>query len=105
MVGGASFLGMLWWGDGGGGGGHSGGLGRAGAGGGVGLLAVEVAVAAAGGAAERVDGALLARGHELAAAVHGMPTDADRVVLEALPVPRATCSAASWRPDAPSRLC
>uniref|UniRef100_A0A8R7QG75 Uncharacterized protein n=1 Tax=Triticum urartu TaxID=4572 RepID=A0A8R7QG75_TRIUA len=53
----------------------------------VGLPPVEVAVAAARGAAERVDAALLAGGDELAAAVDGVPSDADRVVLEALAVP------------------
>jgi hypothetical protein len=44
-------------------------------------------VAAAGGAAKCVDGALLTRDHEVAAVVHGMPVDADRVVFEALPIP------------------
>jgi hypothetical protein len=60
-----------------------------------GLLAVEVAVAAAGRAAERVDGTLLSRCHELAAAVHRMTADTDRVVPEALMVPRRAATTSS----------
>jgi hypothetical protein len=75
-----------------------------------GLLPVEVAVAATGRAAERVDGALLAGGHELAAAVHRVAADAERVVLEALTVPRRAATSAPsswWRPEAPgtARIC
>uniref|UniRef100_A0A0A9DBH4 Uncharacterized protein n=1 Tax=Arundo donax TaxID=35708 RepID=A0A0A9DBH4_ARUDO len=62
-----------------------------------GYLAVEVPVAVARGAAERVEGALLARGHELAAPVHGVAPDADSVVLEALAVPPARAAARSLR--------
>uniref|UniRef100_A0A0A9EM65 Uncharacterized protein n=1 Tax=Arundo donax TaxID=35708 RepID=A0A0A9EM65_ARUDO len=50
------------------------------------LLAVEVAVAAAGGALERLQRALLAARHELAAPVGGVAADGRRMVLEALPV-------------------
>uniref|UniRef100_A0A804LUZ5 Uncharacterized protein n=1 Tax=Zea mays TaxID=4577 RepID=A0A804LUZ5_MAIZE len=74
----------------------------------VGLLAVEVAVAAAGRAAQRVDGALLASGHEFAAAVHRVPADADRVVLEALPVPggpATACACACACASSPEAAC
>jgi hypothetical protein len=50
------------------------------------LAAVEVAVAVAGRAPQRVRGAVLAAGHELAAPVDGMPANAGRVVLLALAV-------------------
>lgn len=51
------------------------------------LLAVEVPVAVAGGAAEGLDGALLACRHELAAAVEDAAADAGGVVAAALAVP------------------
>lgn len=50
------------------------------------LLAVEVAVTAAGGAGEGLEGALVAAGHELAAAVGGVAAHGSGVVLEALAV-------------------
>lgn len=51
------------------------------------LLAVEVAVAAAGGACEGLDGALLTARHELPAPVHSCSAHRGRVVLHALSVP------------------
>jgi hypothetical protein len=85
---------------------RGGGDGRAAALAGGGLLAVEVAVAVASRAPERVEGSLLARGHELAAAVHGVAADAHRVVLEALPVPPgpATTAGAARGLGAAARL-
>lgn len=58
------------------------------AGGLVGVAAVEVAVAAAGGAFKGggVGGEGGGRGHELAAAVEGVPADGGGVVLEAFAV-------------------
>jgi hypothetical protein len=55
--------------------------------------AVEAAVASARGAAERAAGALLARGQELAAPVHGLAAHPRRVVPPALPVPHAAAPA------------
>jgi hypothetical protein len=55
------------------------------------LAPVEAPVAVAGGAYERLGGALRPQRHELAAPVHGVPADGGRVVALALPVVHHLC--------------